>query len=230
MQVRYDRLQILKEIKKMAKYGYIRVSTKEQNIERQVEAMLEYGLTERDLFIDKTSGKNFDRPEYQLLKGRVLREGDVLVIKELDRLGRDMDSIKNEWRDLEEMGVSIEVIDMPMVNTTGKSDLERKLISNIVFELLCYVAQKEREKILQRSKEGMEAMVIDEATGKKKSVKTGRVTGRPVAEMPSNFEEIYDKVFINKEMTALKGMEALGLKKSTFYKFKKEIDIKRGLI
>ena len=211
------------------KVAYGRVSTDKQVLERQLLAFKEYGIDDRDVFIDKMSGKNFDRPEYQLLKSRILREGDVLVIKELDRLGRDMDMIKTEWRELEEMGVSIEVIDMPIINTTGKSDLEKKLISNIVFELLCYMAQKEREKMLQRQREALDSMPVNEE-GKRVSLKTGKVMGRPVAEMPNNFREVYDKVFVTKELTALKGMAELGLKKSTFYKFKKIVDMERGLL
>ncbi|WP_304431206.1 recombinase family protein [Romboutsia ilealis] len=201
------------------KYGYIRVSSKDQCADKQIQALKEYGIDERDMFIDKISGKSFDRPEYLLLKNRILRNGDVLVIKELDRLGRDMDAIKDEWKQLEDMGVDIEVIDMPMINTTGKDTLEKKLISEIVFNLLCYMAQKEREKIKQRQAEGIQAM---------KDRNGGKGIGRPTVPVPDGFEDIYDKVFITKEITALKGMELLGLKKSTFYKFKKMIDEKRA--
>lgn len=212
----------------MRKFGYARVSTDKQILERQLVALKESGIEERDIYIDKMSGKNFDRPEYQLLKNKVLRRGDVLVIKELDRLGRDMDMIKTEWRELEEMGVSIEVLDMPIINTTGKSDLEKNLISNIVFELLCYMAQKEREKMLRRQREALDSMPVNEE-GKRVSLKTGKVMGRPVAEMPDNFREVYDMVFVNKDITARKGMELTGLKKSTFYKFKAIVDEERGL-
>lgn len=212
----------------MRKFGYVRISTKDQNIDRQIDALKEYGIAENDIFIDRLSGKDFNRPEYQLLKNRILRDGDVLVIKELDRLGRDMEEIKNEWRDIEANNINIEVLDMPIINTTGKDTLERSLISNIVFELLCYMAQKEREKIRQRQAEGIASMKVGE-DGKLISNKTGRATGRPVVEMPEDFRGVYDRVFVTKEITALKGMEELGLKKSTFYRFKKLVDEERGL-
>ena len=208
--------------------GYIRVSTKEQNTDRQLNAMLEYGINEEDIYIDKASGKNFNRESYQLLKQHVLRSGDVLIIKELDRLGRDMEQIKEEWNSLQKMGINIEVIDTPMLNTANKTDLEKTLINNIVMELLTYMAQKERIKILNRSREGMDAMPVNPETGKKKSLKTGKDTGRPVAKMPSNLREVYERVFIKKEITAVKGMELTGLTRCTFYKFKKLIDEERA--
>ena len=123
-------------------YGYARVSSKEQNLDRQIEALKEYGVNERDIITDKQSGKDFNREGYKTLKEQLLRSGDVLVIKELDRLGRNMAQIKEEWNDLQAKEINIVVIDTPILNTEGKSNLEKPLISNIVFELLSYMAEK----------------------------------------------------------------------------------------
>ena len=173
-------------------YGYARVSTKEQNEQRQIEALINYGVEEKYIKIDKASGKDFNREKYQLLKNEILRPGDILVIKELDRLGRNMDDIKKEWQDLIKMGIDIEIIDTPILNTGNKTDLEKNLISNIVFELLSYMAEKERIKIRTRQREGIDCMPVDPKTGKRYSKKTGKVTGRPVKnEYPKDWEEKY---------------------------------------
>lgn len=193
-------------------YGYARVSSKEQNLDRQITTLKEYGIDERDIIIDKQSGKDFNRDGYQILKKSLLRTGDTLVIKELDRLGRDMEQIKHEWKDLEENGINLVVIDNPILNTENKTDLEKKLISNIVFELLSYMAEKERAKIRQRQAEGIQAL---------KNRNGGKGIGRPKADYPNNFKEIYTK-WKAKEITAVKAMEQLGLKKNTFYKLVKE--------
>ena len=187
-------------------YGYCRVSTKEQNLERQIKSLTEYGIPMENIKTDKASGKNFERPSYQLLKNEILRDGDTLVIKELDRLGRNMTMIKDEWQDLQKRGINIVVIDNPILNTEGKTDLEKTLISNIVFELLSYMAEKERAKIKQRQAEGIAIAKAE-----------GRTLGRPKAEFPDNWEEVYNRLE-NKEITAKKAMEELNLKKTTFYK------------
>lgn len=109
-------------------YGYARVSSTEQHLDRQIEALSAYGVEDRHIITDKQSGKNFDRPGYQTLKEQLLRSGDVLVIKELDRLGRNYEAIKSEWHDLRLMGVDIVVLDMPVLSTADKSDLEKQLI------------------------------------------------------------------------------------------------------
>ena len=121
-------------------YGYARVSTKEQNEDRQIETLTKFGVEKKYIKVDKASGKDFNRPKYQLLKNEILRTGDTLVIKELDRLGRNMEEIKKEWQDLSNMGIDIVIIDSPILNTDNKTDLEKNLISNIVFELLSYMA------------------------------------------------------------------------------------------
>ncbi|WP_338587722.1 recombinase family protein [Clostridium baratii] len=193
-------------------YGYARVSSKEQNLDRQIQALKKYEVNERDIVIDKQSGKDFNREGYQTLKNSLLREGDTLVIKELDRLGRNMEQIKNEWQELEQLGINIVVLDNPILNTEGKSDLERKLISNIVFELLSYMAQKEREKIRQRQREGIE-----------QAKALGKHLGRPKATYPNNWKEVY-KEWKDKKVSGVKAMQLMNLKKNTFYKLVKEYE------
>lgn len=196
-------------------FGYVRVSSKEQNVDRQVEAIEEYCkennifLEERDIFIDKSSGKNFDRDGYRALK-RCLRQGDTLIIKELDRLARNMRQIKEEWQDLVRNGINIIVIDTPIINTVNKTDIEKALISNITFELLTYISEKERRKIKQRQAEGI---AIAKAKGKH--------LGRPRAKYPDNWKEIYTR-WQKGEIKAVEAMDLLELKKSTFYKLVKK--------
>ena len=186
-------------------YGYARVSSTEQNLDRQIEALTEYGVDERDIITDKQSGKDFQRSGYLALKQQMLREGDTLVIKEMDRLGRDYEAIKNEWQELQRMGVDIVIIDTPILNTKEKSDLEKSLICNIVFELLAYTAEKERRKIRTRQAEGI-----------KLALQRGAAFGRPSVEIPQNFAEVTDR-WRSGEITAAEAMRQLGLKKTTFY-------------
>ena len=198
-------------------YGYARVSTKEQNEQRQIEALINYGVEGKYIKVDKASGKNFNREKYQLLKNEILRAGDTLVIKELDRLGRNMDDIKKEWQDLIKMGIDIEIIDTPILNTGNKTDLEKNLISNIVFELLSYMAEKERIKIRQRQREGIDCMPVDPVTGKKYSKKTGKVTCRPVKnQYPKDWEEKY-KLYKDGVLKAKQMQQLYNWPKSTFY-------------
>ena len=191
-------------------FGYARVSSKDQNLDRQIEELIKYGVEERDIIVDKQSGKDFNRNGYKTLKYNLLRNGDTLVIKELDRLGRNMEQIKVEWKELEDVGVNLVVIYNPILNTAGKTDLEKKLISNIVFELLSYMSEKERLKIKQRQAEGIK---IAKEKGKK--------LGRPKVGYPDNWEEVYNR-WLNKEITAVVAMYELNLKKNTFYKLVKQ--------
>ena len=187
-------------------YGYARVSSTEQNLDRQVEALLAYGVEERDIITDKQSGKDFQRSGYLALKNQMLRPGDTLVIKEMDRLGRDYSAIKDEWLDIQKMGVDIVIIDMPILNTKEKSDLEKNLICSIVFELLAYTAEKERRKIHTRQAEGIK-LALD------KGVKFGR----PETTLPENYAEVIG-LWRSGSITAVEAMKQLGLKKTTFYK------------
>lgn len=197
-------------------FGYVRVSTKEQNPDRQTQSIKQYcksnnlKLDERDIIIDKASGKDFSRTGYITLTNTLLRAGDILTIKELDRLGRNMIQIKEEWNKLINMGINIIVLDTPILNTNNKTDLEKNLISNIIFELLSYMAEKERLKIKQRQREGIE-----------RAKAQGKHLGRPSIPYPSNWTEIYNE-WKNKHITAVKAMELLGLKKNTFYKLVKK--------
>lgn len=201
-------------------YGYARVSTKEQNLSRQIGALENYGINNRDIIIDKATGKNFDRPGYITLRDNLLRDGDTLVIKELDRLGRDMVQIKEEWEKILKMGVNIIIIDTPILNTSNKTDLEKSLISNIVFELLSYMAEKERLKIHQRQAEGI---------AKLKANNNGKGIGRPGINintlLPAQQKILKDnyKKWQNKEITAVVFMGMLDLKKNTFYRMMKDI-------
>lgn len=195
-------------------YGYARVSSKEQNLDRQLIALKEYGVDEKNIKYDKQSGKDFNRQSYQLLKNELLREHDTLVIKELDRLGRNKDMIKEEWNELINRGINIEVIDMPIINTSGKSDLEKSLIVNIVFELLTYMAEKERLKIRKRQKEGINA--LRERNG-------GNGIGRPAIDYPDNWKSVYDKLKA-KDIKPKQAMELLKIKKTSFYKLLKSYE------
>ncbi|MEL7672047.1 recombinase family protein [Methanobacterium sp.] len=192
-------------------FGYIRVSSKEQNTDRQKQALLEYGVDERDIIEDKVSGKDFNRNGYLTLKNSLLRDGDTLVIKELDRLGRNMDMIKNEWQEIQSNGIEIVVLDTSILNTKNKSDLEKKLIANIVFELLTYMAEKERIKIKTRQAEGI-------AIAKSKGLYKGRK--KIVNE---NLKNVYDD-WKKGKLTAVKAIEMLDMKKSTFYRRVKEYE------
>lgn len=191
-------------------YGYARVSSKEQNEERQLKAFEELGINERDIFIDKQSGKDFDsREQYQILK-RMLRENDLLVIKSIDRLGRNYNMIINEWREINKnIKADIKVIDMPILDTSNNKELLGNVISDIVLGLLSYVAEEERNFIRQRQKEGI-------IVAKSKGIKLGR----PKILKPTNFDYIANK-WRNNEISTKEALEILGLKPNVFYNFLK---------
>lgn len=191
-------------------YGYARVSSKEQNEERQLKAFEELGINERDIFIDKQSGKDFDsREQYQILK-RMLRENDLLVIKSIDRLGRNYNMIINEWREItKNIKADIKVIDMPILDTSNNKELLGNVISDIVLGLLSYVAEEERNFIRQRQKEGI-------IVAKSKGIKLGR----PRILKPINFDYIANK-WRNNEISTKEALEILGLKPNVFYNFLK---------
>ena len=212
-------------------YGYARVSSKEQNLARQVEALKDYGLDDRYIYKDKISGKLFDRPSYNLLVGTennapLLREGDLLVIYSIDHLGRDYEEIKNQWEYITKMiKADIKVLDMPLLDTRSSkdNDIDKAFISDLVLQILSYVAEKERINIHARQRAGIDCMEIDPVTGKKIG-KTGRPTGRPTARFPDNWEEVYKKWKKN-EITATSAMDELGLKRNTFYNLAKRYEI-----
>lgn len=161
-------------------YGYIRVSSIDQSIERQRQELIRWGIVENKIYIDKLSGKDFNRPSYRKLRKK-LKDGDVLVVKSIDRLGRNYEEIQNEWRHIVKIiKADIVIIDMPILDTRTNKDLIGTLISDIVLQLLSYVAQTEREFIRQRQAEGI---AIAKAQG--------RHLGRPFKPYPDGFEENY---------------------------------------
>lgn len=190
-------------------FGYCRVSSSEQNEDRQTQAMLESMINERDIFIDKCSGKNFERPQYQALKAQ-LRAGDVLVIKSIDRLGRNYKQICDEWREItSDIKANIRVLDMPMLDTTKTEGLIGEVISGIVLQLLGYVAEQERAFIKQRQSEGI-----------KLAKEKGKRLGKPPIEFPNNWKEIYP-IWQKEEITAREAMKRMNLKPTSFYKLVK---------
>ena len=190
-------------------FGYCRVSSQEQNEDRQLESMLNLGINERDIFIDKCSGKNFDRPQYNALKLQ-LREGDILVIKSIDRLGRNYKQICEEWRDItKDIKANIKVIDMPILDTTKKDGLISEVISDIVLQLLSYVAEQERAFIKQRQAEGI-----------KIAKEKGKHLGKPPIQYPDNWIDVY-KIWKQGEITAREAMKRTNLKPTSFYKLAK---------
>lgn len=196
------------------RFGYIRVSDKTQNLERQIQAMQEYGINERDIFADKQSGKDTNRPQYQALK-QVLRSGDVVVIKSIDRLGRNYDDIKTEWNDIvNNIGANIEVIDMPVLNTTNKETaLMGKVITDVILTLLGYVAEQERTFIKQRQREGID---IAKAKGK---------YAKPKIAAPDGFKDDFIKA-AKGEISHAENMRKYNLKKTTYYRIAKDLGIK----
>lgn len=190
-------------------FGYCRVSSTDQKEDRQLEVMLELGINERDIFVDKCSGKNFDRPQYQALKVQ-LREGDVLVIKSIDRLGRNYKQICEEWREItREIKANIKVLDMPVLDTTRTEGLIGEVISDIVLQLLSYVAEQERAFIKQRQAEGI---ILAKEKGKR--------LGKPPIEYPENWDNVY-KVWKSGAITAREAMKQMNLKPTSFYKLAK---------
>ena len=186
-------------------FGYARVSSKEQNEERQIVAFKEYDIDERDIYIDKQSGKDFNREQYNILK-HILRENDILVIKSIDRLGRNYNMIIDEWKDItKNIKADIVVIDMPLLDTTKNKDLLGTFISDLILQILSYVAEQERTFIKQRQKEGI-------STAMNKGIKFGR----PTIEKPQNYDIVVSK-WKNKEIRTKEAIEQLGLKPSTFY-------------
>lgn len=202
----------MKEQTEKRRFGYIRVSTRTQNEARQRDALLKEGVLERDIFIDKQSGKDFSRPAYQQMI-QSLQPGDEIVILDLDRLGRHYSEMAKEWNYITaERECDIRVINYPLLNTAQEEKtLDKRLIAKLTFEILSYVAEKEREEIKRRQKEGIES-------AKAKGVKFGR-TKIP---KPKGFEETYQRV-LRREITNRQAMRELDLKPNTYYAFVKEL-------
>ena len=203
--------------------GYARVSTREQNLDRQIKA-LELYVDHDMIVVDKASGKDLDRPGYQSLKVGIgkLQRGDVLYIKSLDRLSRNKEEAKQELQYYKENGITVRIIDMPTTMMTYPDEQAwiGEMITNVLIEVLASIAQVERETIKKRQLEGLEAMPVDTVTGKRYSRKTGKPIGRPLICYPEGWEEAYH-MWTNGAITATKAREVLGLKKNTFYKLVK---------
>lgn len=192
-------------------YGYIRVSTKEQNEDRQRIALMDIGVPEKNIILDKQSGKDFNRPGYLRLCKKV-KPGDTLFIKSIDRLGRNYNEILDQWRYLtKEKRIAIVVLDMPLLDTRKGRDLTGELISDIVLQLLSYVAQTEREFIRQRQAEGI-------AAAKARGVHFGR---QPIPK-PPEYEQIYQR-WLNGELSARKAAAILNTTHQTYLKWTKEV-------
>ena len=206
------------------KYGYVRVSTNTQDETRQREALKKYGVLEENIYLDKASGKNFiDRTEWQKLLVKVII-GDIIVIKELDRLGRNNAEIKETFMLLKNKGVYLEFLDQPLLNTTNKSQIEIELVQPIILHLLGYFAEKEREKIRTRQKEAYDSLEKD-SKGRKISRKKNKVVGRPnkIEKILQDNSEII-KLWIEKKITTKKTLEILNISRSSLFRIKNEIN------
>lgn len=195
-------------------YGYVRVSTKEQNEDRQVQAMLDIGIPKERIFIDKQSGKDFERAEYQTLK-RMLKDSpnSFLVIHSIDRLGRNYKEITKEWQEIiTECKADIKVLDMPLLDTTQYKDLLGTFISDLILQVLSFVAEQERKNIRKRQAEGI---AVAKAQGKE--------LGRPKAEITEQFIQEWKK-WKNGEQTANQTMINTNTKRTTFYKLSKQLE------
>ena len=194
--------------------AYIRVSTKEQNLDRQLAVLKELGIDDKYIYQDKESGKDFERVGYKYMK-KSLEAGDTLVIKELDRIGRNQDELKREWQYFRDNEINVRVLDLPALNINYDDENIKplvKMINNIIFEIMCWKAQNERDTIRQRQAEGI-------ASAKANKVKFGR----PKTKLPDNFREIYNQ-WKNGEITATKAIELTGLKRTNFYKIVKDYE------
>ena len=205
----------------MAIFGYARVSHQSQNLDRQLDQLRKLVPEERNIIIDKQSGKNFDRMGYNMLVGSdqnapLLREGDLLIITSLDRLGRNYTEIHEQWRRItKEIKADIQILDMPLLNTaSGPDDLDHKFIADLVLQILSYTSEKERLAIRSRQQQGIESA---RARGKK--------FGRPSVKITSDVKVILEK-WESGEISAIEAMRQSGLKRTSFYKIVKTRKLK----
>lgn len=192
--------------------AYVRVSTKEQNLDRQLAVLKELGIEEKYIYQDKQSGKDFERIGYQYMK-KSLEPGDTVVIKELDRIGRNQKELKKEWEYFKDNEINVRVLDLPALNIDYDDENIKplvKMINNIIFEIMCWKAENERVTIKQRQAEGI-------AVAKSNNVRFGR----PKTIIPNNFSDVY-KQWKSGIITAKKAMELTGLKRTNFYKIAKQ--------
>ena len=188
-------------------YGYARVSSKEQHLDRQLDALVKFGVPERDIITDKASGKDFDRPGYIALKTRILREGDTLVIKDLDRLGRNKQQIKEELEFYKQTGIRVKILNLPTTLADfGENGWVLDMVNNILIEVLGTIAEQERLTIKARQAEGIAA-----------AKKQGKHLGRPKTNLPDNWNDVYND-WSNGKITATDAVNKLGISRSTFYR------------
>ncbi|MCI8660490.1 MAG: recombinase family protein [Lachnospiraceae bacterium] len=188
------------------RYGYVRVSTREQNEDRQMMAMNQVCVPERNIYMDKQSGKDFERPMYHRMVGR-LKPDDLLYVKSIDRLGRNYEEILEQWRVLtKEKRIDIVVLDMPLLDTRRGKDLMGTFLSDIVLQVLSFVAENERENIRQRQKEGIEAAKM-----------RGVRFGRPEAPLPENFAHVL-RMWLSKEISGERAAELCHMSRTSFYR------------
>lgn len=196
------------------KFGYARVSTEEQNLDRQILALREY-VKEENIIVDKASGKNFQRPGYQALKGVMgLRKGDTLYIMSLDRLSRNKNDIKEELQWFKNNNINLRILELPtsMIELPNEQQWVGEMVTNILIEVMSSMAERERMEIRRRQKQGIEAAKLK-----------GKHLGRPRIKMPDNFDEIY-ALWKKEEITAKEAMEILNIKSNTFYRFVKKYE------
>jgi DNA invertase Pin-like site-specific DNA recombinase len=199
----------------MAVYAYIRVSSTDQNLDRQLVAMGELKIPQENVYTDKQSGKDFDRPAYKALIER-LKPGDLLYIMSIDRLGRNYEEIQHQWRVLtKEMNVDIAVIDMPLLDTRNGKDLMGTFIADLVLQILSFVAHTERDHIKSRQIEGI-------AAARAKGVRFGR----PIKKPPENFSALV-RAWEHRKLTTEQVLEQTGLKEATFYRRLRELRVSK---
>lgn len=197
-------------------YGYVRVSSRDQNEARQYLELLEFGIEDKNIYMDKLSGKDFNRPSYHKLVYKKLKPGDLLVIKSIDRLGRNYHEILQEWKYItKEKNADIKILDMPLLDTDQNKDLIGTLIGDIVLQLLSFVAENERINIHQRQAEGIRAAKL-----------RGVRFGRPEIPLPDDFEDILNE-WQEGDLAAKDAIAISGLKYSTFYKKAKIVQEKK---
>ncbi len=201
-------------------YGYARVSSKEQNLARQIKELRAAGIEERNILTDKQSGKDFNRKSYNLLVGTdstapLLRQGDLLTVYSIDRLGRNYNEIMKQWQYItQEIKADIRVLDMPLLDTRSNGNsLDSRFVADLVLQILSYVAEKERENIKARQAQGI-AVAREQ----------GKHLGRPRATFPDNWNEVYPQ-WKNKKITAVEAMERMSLKRNTFYNLVKRYEM-----
>lgn len=200
----------------MVTYGYVRVSSMDQNEDRQMIALHQEGVEDKHIYMDKQSGKDFDRPQYKKMVKK-MRHGDLLYVLSIDRLGRNYDEIQHQWRILtKEIGIDVCVIDMPLLDTRRSKDLLGTFVADLVLQVLSFAAHNERDNIRKRQAEGI-------AAAKARGVHMGR----PVIDAPPDFEQIV-KSWEKKEISMEEAMKRCEMSETTFYRRRREMQLIKG--